>query len=609
MEKLAGTIPGLFYGHKDLLMQPLTGEEPCVCGKAPTSMSNRRKDGISDTKGSLDDASRRTQGVSPETLPDHSYDDRPSWWLRFASYTPTHQGLNRDEEEYVRRSRLTAWVIAGLMAGALAIIPLAGNDPVDLGIVASMYLVSGLAILLNRYGQTSIAGVTMVAIIMLACIAAPILYPGGLRLDEFSDFDAMSLTVVLAAVILPPASAWVAMGANIATILLVFLFVPHAPDLAADMSPPNFSSVQAGAVADLAVPMGMNLFVAVVSFFGVRSLNRSAQRQYAAVDNADKWGKIAVEAMQSSQLQTIEQHFFDKFIAAIDECFLLRNEGKRAMVVVDMPGRPKSAFEAGVRARIAAYVQRINLNLQRRDQEANRGNLSTAAFISALHLYMHTIYSTLRDGESGRLDPTISGKTGFPILDSLAQLVSALLITGETWHLTSRSKVRMTGPYVESLWRGAISAYEQINWAVPSVSAPANTSSDLTTTRVAQGFTPPPSAGYPFGSSSSQPFAQSDVRTPYGGFAASQDLQQPRGYTTVPTAPSGRSDGALGLLWELVRAPSRVSRVKTTKILSEKMMEMPFSCQRVGQIWGNTCVGFWHQENPASRFLNTFLTS
>ena len=257
---------------------------------------------------------------------------------------------------------------------------------------------------------------------------------------------------------------------------------------------------------------------------------------------ADQMGEIALAATQSNQLQTIEQHYVDAFIAAIDECFLLRNKGKRAMVVVDMPSRPKSQFETGVRARIAAYVQRINLNLQRRDQEANEGNLSTAAFISALHVYMHAIYWTLRDGEPGRLDPNISGKTGFPILDSLAQLVSALLITGETWHLMGRSKVRMPGPYVESLWTSAIAAYERINWATTSVSAPSPTNSDLATNRFAGGFTPPPSFGYSFGSPSSPPFAQSDVRPTSGGFVASQDVQPPRSHTAFPSAPSGRSD-------------------------------------------------------------------
>ena len=222
---------------------------------------------------SLDQAFQRVLGVSPKKQSSQiQYDDRPSWWIRFASYSYPYQNLNRDEEEHVRRSRLTAWVILGLVIGCVALIPLVGDDPVDLGIVASIYLTFGVAIQLNHYGHTSTSAIVMIVIIMLACLAEPVLYRGVLSLDELPDYYLMAFTVALAALILPPTSAWVAMGANIVMFCTEFLLLPHAHDLTTDMA--QFPSPLAGGVAELVRPVMFNIVVAFVAYFGVSSDTR-----------------------------------------------------------------------------------------------------------------------------------------------------------------------------------------------------------------------------------------------------------------------------------------------------------------------------------------------
>ena len=188
-------------------------------------MDNRFADPNSSTYGNPNHTSGKTTQQSARSHGDDTYaDDRPKFWLRLASYTyPPHQPLDQTQEEHLRRSRLTAWIILGLIIGSLLLSPIIVNDPVDFTIVFSLEVTFLLAVLFNHHGWTTVAGIIMILVIMFACIAAPLFYPGGLHLDELPDFDLMALTVALAAVILPPKSAWLAMLANIITFCVVFL--------------------------------------------------------------------------------------------------------------------------------------------------------------------------------------------------------------------------------------------------------------------------------------------------------------------------------------------------------------------------------------------------
>jgi hypothetical protein len=222
---------------------------------------------------------------SPAYSPRSQWSERrPNWWLRLASYGWDQPQGTIEGRERVRRSRLTAWLVLGLLIADMVLLPLGLGDPATLTSV----LVGGLGVLvaaaLNRFGFLASSGIVLVGIIGAAVIGALIGLPQGqLTLDALPAYDLLVMTVVVGATVLPRAATFVVAAINIALIVGDFYLQPFAKDLHDEVYPPAgttgvFASPTEAIVGLLARPIALQVIIATVAYLWVRSADEAIRR-------------------------------------------------------------------------------------------------------------------------------------------------------------------------------------------------------------------------------------------------------------------------------------------------------------------------------------------
>jgi hypothetical protein len=150
-----------------------------------------------------------------------------------------------------------------------------------------------VAYTLNRLDRVTVAGAVLVAAIY-ALYLVPTLVTGA-QLDsiDLRLFFVPAEAVLVAAIVLPPASIFVVAAANIVTILALAVGTPHTPDLTA-----LATSGQVARTIEQAI--GLHLLVASLAYFWVRS----AERAIARMDQAEAVATLQQRAL--AQKQTLE---------------------------------------------------------------------------------------------------------------------------------------------------------------------------------------------------------------------------------------------------------------------------------------------------------------
>ncbi len=221
---------------------------------------------------------------------------RPNWWLRVASSGWQRPQMTVEQRELARRSRLLAWILLGLLAVNVVLLPIGIGDPATL--VALLVSAAGiiLAVALNRLGQVTPAGLLLVALICAAVIGDLASFPNGLSVDALPAYDLLVIPVVVAASVLPRAAAFGVAALNCALIALDFFLQPHAPDLAAEIA--QYGGLTAGALALLARPFGIQIIIAVVAYLWVRGTDDAIRRADRAEEIAALEHSIAEQKRQ-----------------------------------------------------------------------------------------------------------------------------------------------------------------------------------------------------------------------------------------------------------------------------------------------------------------------
>jgi len=212
------------------------------------------------------------------------------WWYGLLAYhLPDGQKPTLRDQEIIRRSRLATFVLVVqllLIEGPVVpVVASAPNHAIVLPWLLGCIGVLLLAFVCNRLGKLTLAGLLMVISIEVTVGIKILTIPGGIGVANLPQFDILIQPVLLAVVLLPPWSAFVVAGLNVAFILSCLFAGPHAPDLTTVLHNPLLQ----GDI--LAVPVMAQFIIATVAYLIVANLLSALKRaskaeQIAALEHA-----------------------------------------------------------------------------------------------------------------------------------------------------------------------------------------------------------------------------------------------------------------------------------------------------------------------------------
>ncbi|MGO8947680.1 MAG: hypothetical protein ACLQUY_08470 [Ktedonobacterales bacterium] len=218
---------------------------------------------------------------------------RPNWWLRLTSAPALAGDTSFEGRERLRRSRLASWLILGILVSLLLVIPvIAGSAATAITLLAALVGLL-IAAVCNRLGLVTLSGIILILLFDGGIFASIASEPHGITMFDLPGYDALTITVVVAASILPPVSAFLVAALNALLIVVDFSLQPHAADLTTNIQ-------LYGAAGILARPLALLVIVAIVGYLWVRGTNREVHR----ADRAE--GVAALEHAYAEQRRQLE---------------------------------------------------------------------------------------------------------------------------------------------------------------------------------------------------------------------------------------------------------------------------------------------------------------
>ncbi len=241
-------------------------------------------------------------GRKPPQLP------KVNWWLRLTSAGWDQPQETIEQRERVRRSRLTSWIILGLLIMLLAFIPAGLQDPASLLAMPLGAIGLVIAAALNRYGFVSAAGILLVALLSGTILGVLLGAPNGqVSLVYLPIYDILAVPVVIGASILPRISSFIIAAANIALVYADLLLQPRADDLQ--------EQINIYGLAGLAGrPTAIMILIALIAYLWVRGMEDAVRR-----------------ADRAEELRAIEQRFAEAAARQADEVRMFAQETVNAV--------------------------------------------------------------------------------------------------------------------------------------------------------------------------------------------------------------------------------------------------------------------------------------
>ena len=281
---------------------------------------------------------------------------RPNIWIRLTSNAWRTPQETVVERERGRRNTLASWIILGLLAMILLLIPAGLADFTTLIAIGVAAVGLVVAAVLNRFGLTTAAGILLIVLILGAILGAITGAEGGLPLVDLPAYDLMVIAIVVAASILSSGSAFLVAGVNIVLIILDFNLQTYAPDLQRQLA-------QSGTLGLLARPVALQVIIATVAYLWVHGLQDQVRR-------ADRAEEIAhLESLVVGQKRALEYG-----VEQISQAFVRSANGDYNVRV----NIPQQNPLWGVGAQMNTFVQRLgaanqaSFELERARQESYR---------------------------------------------------------------------------------------------------------------------------------------------------------------------------------------------------------------------------------------------
>jgi hypothetical protein len=331
---------------------------------------------------------------------------RTNWWLRLTSSGWDRPLVTIEDRELARRSRLTSYIILGLIAGDLILIPVGGGDPTSLVAIIVVGIGLAIAAVLNRNGWIVAAGTLLVLLVCGGIMGSLVASPLGLSVDDLPAFDLLAVTVVIAASILPRAAAFYVAAFDILLICLVFLAKTHASDLQTDIL--YYGSYAEGSAVLLARPITLQIILAVVAYLWVRGTDDAIRRADRAEEIAAMEHSIAD---QKRQLDIGVQQILETHVRVANGDFTARAPMNQENVLWQIAASLNNLLTRLQRAGQAEYqLRRTDEELRRlalaiRDAQAGRHPIWPAPSGTPADLIIELVGRGTRDPSRPKLPP------------------------------------------------------------------------------------------------------------------------------------------------------------------------------------------------------------
>ncbi len=219
-------------------------------------------------------------------------------WLRFTGASYEQAGTSIEEQERVRHSRLLSAILFCSGITILFLIPTAIPVPSYwIPIILNLFF-SAVALVLNRSGKVTIAGIFFVLAIDVTLIIGQVTLPTGIRNSNIPDFDLFILPILISGIILPKRLIPFIALMHIAIIITLFNVLPHDVLLTEEIK------VNQGgfAYSELSDAIIIQIVGSAIAWLGAWSVDKALQRASRAEDLAQ-----ARQRLQRQSLQLIEQ--------------------------------------------------------------------------------------------------------------------------------------------------------------------------------------------------------------------------------------------------------------------------------------------------------------
>ena len=329
-----------------------------------------------------------------------------NWWLRLTSSGWDRPLVTIEDRELARRSRLTSYIILGLIAGDLILIPVGGGDPTSLVAIIIVGIGLMIAAVLNRNGWIVAAGTLLVLLVCGGIMGSLVASPLGLSVDDLPAFDLLAVTVVIAASILPRAAAFYMAAFDILLICLVFFVKMHASDLQTDIY--YYGSYAQGSAVLLARPITLQIILAVVAYLWVRGTDDAIRRADRAEEIAAMEHAIAD---QKRQLDIGVQQILETHVRVANGDFTARAPLNQENVLWQIAASLNNLLTRLQRSGQAEYqLRRTDEELRRlalaiRDAQAGRHPIWPAPAGTSADLIIELIGRGTRDPSRPKLPP------------------------------------------------------------------------------------------------------------------------------------------------------------------------------------------------------------
>ncbi|GHO46840.1 hypothetical protein [Ktedonospora formicarum] len=251
---------------------------------------------------------------------------RVNWWLRMTSTGWDIPQETIEQREKVRRSRLTSWILLGMLVTLTAFIPATFTDRASMFSV--LFALAGVlvATFCNRKGFVTVAGGILVTLSILATIGVVLgSADGKIHLVYLPAYDIMVISVILGASILPRSAAFIIAVVNTILITADLMVQPLSPDLQQAISQYTMAVI-------VGRPVAIQIMVAVISFLWVRGMDQAVKR-------ADRAEELRSIEQRFSMVEAERKAQVEEFVQEIINALRLLANSQEGLVVLS-PNHP-----------------------------------------------------------------------------------------------------------------------------------------------------------------------------------------------------------------------------------------------------------------------------
>lgn len=246
---------------------------------------------------------------------------RTNWWLRMTSTGWDLPQETIEQREKVRRSRLTSWILLGMLVTLVAFIPATFMDRASA--FAVLFALAGVlvAMLCNRMGLVTVAGTILVILTCLAVIGVVLgSADGKIHLVYLPAYDVLVISVILGASILPRGAAFIIAGVNVVLIYGDLMLQPWSTDLHQALSQYSMAVI-AGR------PVAIQIMTAVIAFLWVRGMDQAVRR-------ADRAEELRTIEQRFSMAETERKARVEEFVQEVINALRLLANGQEGLIIL-----------------------------------------------------------------------------------------------------------------------------------------------------------------------------------------------------------------------------------------------------------------------------------